>query len=152
MAVIAIRLPNELIDQIDEWGAERGMTRSESIRRWIKNGVDERWRPLKQKPASRTQTRAKAAALAAETLDRHTDRSAPPEEQASRKRRLLKGPKEFREIRKDHKRQRKPALGTRQKDATNSQKCVDPSPGVKPNIPQVAAKSGKHAQLRLCQR
>jgi len=100
MAVIAIRLPNELIDQIDEWGAERGMTRSESIRRWIKNGVDERWRPLKQKPASRTQTRAKVAALAAETLDRHTDRSAPPEEQASRKRRLLKGPKEFREIRK----------------------------------------------------
>ena len=68
MAVIAIRLPNELIDQIDEWGAERGMTRSESIRRWIKNGVDEPWRPLKQKPASRTQTRAKAAALAAETL------------------------------------------------------------------------------------
>ena len=103
MAVIAIRLPNELIDQIDEWGAERGMTRSESIRRWIKNGVDEPWRPLKQKPASRTETRAKAAALAAETLDRHTDRFAPPEEQASRKRRLLKGPKEFREIRKDHK-------------------------------------------------
>ena len=103
MAVIAIKLPNELIDEIDEWGAERGMTRSESIRRWIKNGVDEPWRPLKQKPASRTETRAKAAALAAETLDRHTDRSAPPEEQASRKRRLLKGPKEFREIRKDHK-------------------------------------------------
>ena len=102
-AVIAIRLPTELIDQIDEWGAERGMTRSESIRRWIKNGVDERWRPLKQKSASRTQTRTKAAALAAETLDRYTDRSAPPEEQASRKRRLLKGPKEFREIRKDHK-------------------------------------------------
>ena len=51
MAVIAIKLPNELIDQIDEWGAERGMTRSESIRRWIKNGVDERWRPLKQKSA-----------------------------------------------------------------------------------------------------
>ena len=49
MAVIAIRLPNELINQIDEWGAERGMTRSESIRRWIKNGVDEPWRPLKQR-------------------------------------------------------------------------------------------------------
>ena len=103
MAIIAIRLPNELIDQIDEWGAERGMTRSESIRRWIENGVDERWRPLKQKPASRTQTRAKVAALAAETLDRHADQSAPPEEQASRKRKLLKGPKEFRDLRKDHK-------------------------------------------------
>ena len=103
MAITAIRLPNELIDQIDEWGAERGMTRSESIRRWIKNGVDERWRPLKQKSASRTQTRAKAAALATETLDRYTDQSAPPEEQASRKRKLLKGPKEFRDFRKDHK-------------------------------------------------
>ena len=103
MAVIPIRLPNELINQIDEWGAERGMTRSESIRRWIKNRVDERWRPLKQKSASRTQTRAKAAALAAETLDRHTDQAAPPEEQASRKRKLLKGPKEFRDLRKDHK-------------------------------------------------
>ena len=40
---------------------------------------------------------------AAETIDRHTDQSAAPEEQASRKRKLLKGPKEFREIRKDHK-------------------------------------------------
>jgi len=28
-------------------------------------------------------------------------------------------------------------------------KYGSPSPGVKPNIPQVAAKSGKHAQLRL---
>lgn len=34
---------------------------------------------------------------------RHTDQSAAPEEQASRKGKLLKGPKEFREIRKDHK-------------------------------------------------
>ena len=46
---------------------------------------------------------SQAAALAAENLDRHTDQSAPPEEQASRKRKLLKGPKEFRDLRKDHK-------------------------------------------------
>jgi hypothetical protein len=47
-------------------------------------------------------TRAKAADLAAATIDRQTDQSASPEEQASRKRRLLKGPKEFRELRRDH--------------------------------------------------
>jgi hypothetical protein len=40
--------------------------------------------------------------MAAEAIDRQIDQSAPPEEQASRKRRLLKGPKEFRDIRKDH--------------------------------------------------
>ena len=102
MAVIAIRLPPDLVDQIDDWGAERGMTRSESLRRWVENGVNERWKPLKQKPPLRAQTRAQAAALAAEIIDRHTDQSAAPEEQASRKRRLLKGPKEFRDIRKDH--------------------------------------------------
>ena len=32
MAVIALRLPTWLSDLIDEWGAERGMTRSESLR------------------------------------------------------------------------------------------------------------------------
>ena len=34
-----------MVDQIDEWGAERGMTRSASLRRWIENGVKERWKP-----------------------------------------------------------------------------------------------------------
>jgi hypothetical protein len=41
--------------------------------------------------------------MAGEAIDHHTDQSASTEEQASRKRRLLKGPKEFRELRKDHK-------------------------------------------------
>ena len=66
MAVIALRLPNDLVDQIDEWGAERGMTRSASLRRWIENGVTERWKPPKLnamvvKPTSRAKTRAQAA-------------------------------------------------------------------------------------------
>ena len=47
MDVMALRLPAALTDQIDEWGAERGMTRSASIRRWIENGVKERWKPRK---------------------------------------------------------------------------------------------------------
>lgn len=73
MAIIALRLPNDLLDQIDEWGAERGMTRSASLRRWIENGVTERWKPPKLnamvvKPTSRAKTRAQAAAMAAETI------------------------------------------------------------------------------------
>ena len=44
--------------------------------------------------------RAKAAEMAGEELDRLIDKSVPAEEQATRKRRLLKGPREFRDIRK----------------------------------------------------
>jgi hypothetical protein len=44
----------------------------------------------------------KAAEMAGEIIDRHADLSASSEEQESRKRRLLKGPKEFRELRRDH--------------------------------------------------
>ena len=45
---------------------------------------------------------AKASALAAKEIDRMADQSIPHEERASRKRRLLKGPTEFRDIREDH--------------------------------------------------
>jgi hypothetical protein len=49
----------------------------------------------------------KAAEMAGEAIDRNTDPSASPEEQESRKRRLLKGPEEFRELRRDYPRQRR---------------------------------------------
>jgi hypothetical protein len=44
----------------------------------------------------------KAADMAGHIIDQQTDQSASPEEQESRKRRLLKGPKEFRDLRRDH--------------------------------------------------
>jgi len=40
--------------------------------------------------------------MAGDVLDQHADLSASSEEQASRKRRLLRGPKEFRELWRDH--------------------------------------------------
>jgi hypothetical protein len=46
--------------------------------------------------------RTKAAEMAGEAIDQHTDRSALSEEQESRKQRFLKGPAEFRELRRDH--------------------------------------------------
>ena len=45
---------------------------------------------------------AKASDMAGEEIDRLANHSAPAEERDSRKRRLLKGPKEFRDMRKDH--------------------------------------------------
>jgi hypothetical protein len=46
--------------------------------------------------------RTKAAEMAGEAIDRQADQSATAEERESRKRRLLKGPEEFRELRRDH--------------------------------------------------
>ena len=43
-----------------------------------------------------------AAEMAGEVIDRNTDPSASTDEQESRKRKLVKGPKEFRELRRDH--------------------------------------------------
>ena len=46
--------------------------------------------------------KTKAADMAGEAIDRHADLSASSEEQERRKRKLLKGPKEFRDLRRDH--------------------------------------------------
>jgi hypothetical protein len=49
---------------------------------------------------ARSDAAPKAAEMAASTLDRIGDTSAPAEEQQRRKRTLIRGPKEFREIRR----------------------------------------------------
>jgi metal-responsive CopG/Arc/MetJ family transcriptional regulator len=94
-----VRLPVDLTRDVDVWATENNASsRSEAIRQLVELGLSASHSSRPHSP----KTRAKAAALAAEAIDRHIDQSAPPEEQASRKRRLLKGPKEFRDIRKDH--------------------------------------------------
>ena len=50
---------------------------------------------------------AKAAEMAGQEIDRLGDRSATDEQRASRKRRLLQGPKEFRDIRDDQHKQKR---------------------------------------------
>ena len=49
---------------------------------------------------SRTDAAPKAAEMAASTIDHIRDKTAPAEEQQRRKRRLIRGPKEFREMRR----------------------------------------------------
>ena len=52
-------------------------------------------------PSRGSTQKARAKDMAAGAIDKLADRAAPSEEQASRKRRLLKGPEEFRESRVD---------------------------------------------------
>jgi hypothetical protein len=55
--------------------------------------------PKVQQASVRPKRAAKAREMAGQTLDRLIDSSATDEERQTRKRRLLKGPKEFRDIR-----------------------------------------------------
>ena len=75
-------------------------TLSDAIRRLVEIGLDNA-KPLAQTSAK---SAAKAKELAGQAIDQMADPAAPAEERASRKRRLLKGPQEFREVRVDRSR------------------------------------------------
>jgi hypothetical protein len=94
---ITIRMPELLIVEADAWATSNEMTRSEAIRRLIEIG-------LKAAPALRENVLSAgptARDLAAAQIDRMVDADASADEQAVRKRRLLKGPPEFRDSRVD---------------------------------------------------
>jgi hypothetical protein len=97
--LVGVRLQPDQLADLDSWikrqDAER--TRPEAIRRLVEIG-------LGSSKVARSQERSDsptARDLAAVQIDRLTDSTVPAEEQASRKRRLLKGPEEFRDLRID---------------------------------------------------
>jgi hypothetical protein len=84
---------------IDSWIASTGETlsRGKAIRRLVELGLGS----VKVARARKRSDSPTARDLAAVQIDRLADSGAPAEEQASRKRHLLKGPEEFREARVD---------------------------------------------------
>jgi len=96
--VSAIRLPIDLTAAIDKWGEKNDApSRSEAIRRLVELGLA----GAKTTPRRSSRAAAKAADMAAEQIDKLADPSATDEERRTRKRRLLRGPQEFRDIRSD---------------------------------------------------
>jgi hypothetical protein len=81
---------------METWRAKQGVTRSEAIRRLVEAGLT-----VKTRPVSKPGRRLRAQELATKTIEKIIDPSAPPEERAQRRRRLTKGPTEFREDRVD---------------------------------------------------
>ena len=94
----AVRLAVDLRRRIDAWAAEQpdAPGRSEAIRRLAEIAL------AAASPApTPKKTVAEARRLAGAAIDRLLDKSTPPKEQAKRKRRLIKGPPEFRDMRAD---------------------------------------------------
>jgi hypothetical protein len=94
----AIQLLPKLTAAIDKWSEENDVSsRSEAIRRLLELGL-EASKPLRRR---NLEAASKALELAAQELDKLIDPSTPDEERKMRKRRLLRGPKEFRDMRGD---------------------------------------------------
>ena len=95
--VTAVRLSPEVGTAVDQWATKQDdkPSRSEAIRRLVELGLT-----VKTKSAPSERQRAALADLAAKAIDSLTI-AAPDDEKASRKRRLLKGPEEFRAVRVD---------------------------------------------------
>ena len=92
--VTSIRLPPILTTKLDAWAARKGHSRSEAIRAMIEDRL--------------ARSRSNAHDVAGEHLDRHADPSASADEQGRRKKLLLKGPGEFRELIAEQRKRRKP--------------------------------------------
>src|SRR5437763_1926737 len=94
-----IRLSDKFIASVDAWAADQPdlPARSEAIRRLVELGLS--INPKAKQPSPAHAARAKE--LARTAIDKMTDATAPADEQAQRRRRLTKGPLEFREARMD---------------------------------------------------
>jgi hypothetical protein len=94
---VAAGFPSTLIAEVEAWAVANNTSRSDAFRQLVELGLarTKSVRPISAKSAKR------ARQIAAKTIDGLVDAAAPAEESANRKRRLLKGPEEFREVRVD---------------------------------------------------
>jgi hypothetical protein len=97
--MVSSRIPAATISAIDKWAAHNETTRSDAIRRLVELGLKVKTpaRPAVSKPGRKL----RAQELATKAIEKIIHPSAPPEERAQRRRRLTKGPSEFREDRVD---------------------------------------------------
>ena len=82
-------------------------TLSEAIRRLVEQGLTVKTKAASRRgdslpnPTTKPGRRSRAQELAKDTIEKIADPAASPEERAQRRRRLTKGPEEFREVRVD---------------------------------------------------
>ncbi len=97
--LIGVRVPPAGVAELDAWIKKHApeLSRPEAIRRLVELGMTVKPKAKQLSPARA----ARAKELAAKTIDKMIDPAAPPEERAQRRRRLTKGPTEFREARID---------------------------------------------------
>jgi hypothetical protein len=97
---IGVRMLDDRIAALDAWikAYAPDLSRPEAIRRLVELGLGI---STPTKPVSKASNKTRAAELAAKVVDKMIDPTAPADERDRRRRRLTKGPQEFREDRVD---------------------------------------------------
>jgi translation initiation factor IF-3 len=94
-----VRLEPAQFEALDGWIKKHDVaSRPEAIRRLVEIGLKVK---TPARPVSKPGRRLRAQELATKAIEKIIDPTAPPEERAQRRRRLTKGPPEFREDRAD---------------------------------------------------
>ena len=99
--IVGVRMLDRPLAALDAWIADQkevDLSRPEAIRRLVELGLTVK---APAKPIGQPGRRLRAHELATKAIEKMIDPSAPPEERAERRRRLTKGPPEFREDRVD---------------------------------------------------
>ena len=98
--MMGFRASSALRAAITKWANRQpdAPTLSEATRRLVELGLKAK---TPARPVSKPVRRLRAQELATKAIEKMIDPSAPPEERAQRRRRLTKGPSEFREDRVD---------------------------------------------------
>jgi hypothetical protein len=99
---IGTRWPEPTVAAIDAWasGQDDSPARSEAMRRLVEIGLS-KFVPTGMVTYTAKGSGERAKEPAGKTIDKLTDSTATSRDQVSRKRRLVKGPEEFQEIRRD---------------------------------------------------
>lgn len=94
-----MRASDEFLRSVDRWRLKQSdqPSRAEAIRRLVEQALGSKSPPR----TSNKHGARKASKLASHALEGLGDKSAPADELARRKRKLIHGPKEFRDIRSD---------------------------------------------------
>jgi hypothetical protein len=100
-AAITVRPSRDLLERLDHWIAtqEHAVSRSEAVCRLADLGLNHVGVSSKAKKPNGAE---QAAGMAGDMIDYLGDHSATRDDRERRKTRLLKGPSEFREMRKKH--------------------------------------------------
>lgn len=102
---IGTRWPESTVAAIDAWASrqEDSPARSESIRRLVELGLTVKTKspPRKEGRPKGEDQKQRVREMAVSAIDKMADASVNADDQASRRRRLVKGPEEFQNIRRD---------------------------------------------------
>jgi hypothetical protein len=96
--LVSARMPSAVIAGVEAWAEANEVSRSQAFRQLVELGLAH----SKSAGYPSAKSAEKAKQLAAKAIEGLVDPQTPMEEAAKRKRRLLKGPEEFREVRADH--------------------------------------------------